>query len=115
MAAHATTRGGDHGPKRAEHHVVPIPVYLWVFAALMVLLIVTLVAAAFDLGAWNLPIAMTIAVAKALLVVLYFMHVRYNSRLVWTFAAAGLFWLSILFVLTLTDYLSRGWLETPGK
>src|SRR4051794_11138170 len=62
---------GSHG----EHHIVPVPVYLWVFAALMVLLIVTVAAARVDMGSMNIVVAMTIAVVKAALVVLYFMHV----------------------------------------
>jgi cytochrome c oxidase subunit IV len=96
---------GSHG----EHHIVPVSVYLKVFAALMVLLVLTLVAAYFDLGSWNIMIAMTIAVLKAGLVVLYFMHVRYSSHLVKFFAGATFFWLIILFSLTLADYFSREW------
>jgi cytochrome c oxidase subunit IV len=89
------------------HHVVPLTTYYWNFAALMVLLVLTLVAAMFDLGEWNTVIALTIAVAKALLVVLYFMHLRWSTPLVRVFAGAALFWLMILFVLTLDDYFSR--------
>jgi cytochrome c oxidase subunit IV len=100
---------GSHG----EHHIVPLPVYYTVFAALMILLIVTLAAAAVDLGPWNIIIAMTIAVAKAALVVLYFMHVRYSSHLVQFFAGATFFWLAILFVMTLSDYFSRNWPTLP--
>ena len=96
---------GDHG--HGGHVVVPIGLYLKVFAALMVLLILTLAAAAIDLGPFNIVIAMTIAVAKALLVVLYFMHLRWSTKLVQLFAGAALYWLAILFVLTLNDYMSR--------
>jgi cytochrome c oxidase subunit 4 len=106
MAEHATTIHG-HGEAHGEHHVVPISTYALVFAALMVLLVITLVAAAYDLGEWNLVIAITIAVLKALLIVLYFMHLRWSSYLVRIFAGAALFWLAILFVLTLQDYFSR--------
>jgi cytochrome c oxidase subunit 4 len=94
---------GSHG----EHHVIPLSVYYKVFAALMVLLVITLLAASVDLGPWNVIIAMTIAVAKAGLVVLFFMHVRYSSHLVQFFAGATFFWLAILFVLTLSDYFTR--------
>ena len=73
----------------------------------MVLLIVTLGAAALDLGPLNLPIAVTIAVIKAVIVVLYFMHVRYSSHLVRFFAGATFFWLALMFILTLSDYASR--------
>jgi cytochrome c oxidase subunit 4 len=106
MAAHGSTQNG-HAEAHGEHHIVPISTYLLVFAALMVLLIITLAAAAVNLGEWNLVIAMTIAVAKALLVVLFFMHLRWSSYLVRVFAGAALFWLTILFVLTLQDYFSR--------
>jgi cytochrome c oxidase subunit 4 len=90
-----------------EHHVVPVFVYVKVIIALMVLLIVTLYAASFNLGEWNIVIAVTIAVIKALLVLLYFMHLRWSTRLVQLFSAAALFWLAIMFALTLGDYWSR--------
>lgn len=61
----------------------------------------------------NTVVALTIAVAKATLVVLYFMHVRYSTRLIWVVVVAGFFWLGILFVLTMSDYLSRGWWIKP--
>ena len=97
-----------------QGHVVPIPVYLGTFAALMVLLVLTLAVAPLRLGtAVNTAIAMSIAVAKATLVVLYFMHVRYSSKLVWLWAGIGFLWLVILFVITMSDYLTRftiqGW------
>ena len=67
----------------------------------------TCYAAALNLGEWNLVIAITIAVLKALLIVLYFMHLRWSTWLVRLFAGAALFWLTILFVMTLQDYFSR--------
>src|SRR5207253_5395197 len=106
MAEH-TSPAHEHSHTHGEHHVVPIRLYLLVFAALMVLLIVTLGAAMMNLGDWNLVIAITIAVAKALLVVLFFMHLRWSTYLVRVFAGAALFWLAILFVLTLQDFLTR--------
>ena len=70
-------------------------------------------AAFIDLGGnLNTSVAMLIAACKALLVILFFMHVRYSSRLTWVFVAAGFFWLMILFALTLADVLSRRWLPT---
>ena len=60
-------------------------------------------------GPLNAVVALTIAVVKATLVVLYFMHVRYSSRLVWLIVTAGLFWLAIMFALTLSDYSTRDW------
>jgi len=84
-----------------------------VFAVLIVLLVVTVVAAQFNLGVFNIVIALTIAIFKALLIILYFMHVRYSTRLAWVFAGAGFVWLAILIGLTLNDYASRGWFGLP--
>jgi cytochrome c oxidase subunit 4 len=64
-----------------------------------------------DLGRMNAVVALTIAVIKATLVVLYFMHVRYSSKLTWVFVGAGFFWLAIMVALTLSDYMTRGWLN----
>ena len=90
-----------------SHHVVPLRVYFTVFVALMILMIATVAAANFDLGIFNDVIALVIAFAKTFLIVLYFMHVRYSSRLTWVFAGAGLLWLGILIAYTLADYLTR--------
>jgi cytochrome c oxidase subunit 4 len=73
----------------------------------MALLFLTWGVAQFDLGPWNIIAAMTIAVAKMLLVVLIFMHVRYSTRLTWVFVAAGFFWLFLMVTLTMGDYLTR--------
>jgi cytochrome c oxidase subunit 4 len=93
------------------HHVAPISLYLTIFGALMVGTILTVVVAKFDLGPLNNIVMLAVAVTKALLVVLYFMHVRWSSRLTWVVASAGFFWLLILFSLTMSDYMSRGWIE----
>ncbi|HEX4342841.1 MAG TPA: cytochrome C oxidase subunit IV family protein [Verrucomicrobiae bacterium] len=81
--------------------------YWKIWAALLVLLAATWGVAQFDLGQFNVIAAMTISVGKMLLVILYFMHVRYSSRLTWLFASAGFFWLVIMLCLTISDYLSR--------
>jgi cytochrome c oxidase subunit 4 len=108
MAEHHTRHNGDADhAEHSGHHIVPIPLYLWVFAALMVLLVLTLAAAAKDLGEWNIIIAVTIAVIKAVLVVLFFMHLYWSTKLVKLFGVAALFWLAILFALTLGDYFTR--------
>ncbi|HVL68651.1 MAG TPA: cytochrome C oxidase subunit IV family protein [Vicinamibacterales bacterium] len=91
------------------HHVAPVRLYLAIFGALLVGTVITVVVAFFDLGALNNVVMLAIACAKALLVVLFFMHVRWSSRLTWVVAASGFFWLLILFVLTMSDYMSRGW------
>jgi cytochrome c oxidase subunit 4 len=91
-------------------HVTPKSLYYIVFAALMIGTALTVVVAMFDLGPFNNIVMLTIACAKALLVVLFFMHVRWSTRLTWVVAASGFFWLLILFGLTMGDYMSRGWM-----
>ena len=91
-------------------HVVPRRVYYAVFAALLVLTAITTAVAFVDLGPWNTVVALGIAFLKATLVALFFMHVKYSSRLTQVIVAGGLFWLAILIVLTLSDFVSRGWL-----
>jgi cytochrome c oxidase subunit 4 len=98
-----------------SEHVIPKKVYFSVFAALMVLLALTVWVARLPLGAFNIYVAMSIAVVKAVLVVLYFMHVRYSSRLIWVVAGAGFVWLLLLFGLTMADYTTRAWLPVLGK
>jgi cytochrome c oxidase subunit 4 len=90
-------------------HVAPRGLYYKVFLALMLGTILTVVVARFDLGALNNLMMLTIACGKALLVILFFMHVRWSSRLTWVIAASGFFWLLILFGITMSDYMSRGW------
>lgn len=89
-------------------HISPTRNYFVVFAALMVLTVLTVLAAFQDLGPLNDIVALTIAVIKATLVILFFMHVIYNVRLVKVVVVGGFVWLAILLGLTLTDYLSRG-------
>jgi cytochrome c oxidase subunit 4 len=88
-------------------HVVSISTYLKVSAALFVLLILTVAAAEVHLGYLNTPIAMLIALAKAALIVLFFMNVRNSPPLVRVFAAGGFLWLAVLFVFTFADVLTR--------
>jgi cytochrome c oxidase subunit IV len=92
------------------HHVTGLPVYFGVFFALMILTILTVFVSTQDLGLLNTPIALAIAVCKATLVILFFMHVIHSTRLTWIVILASLLWLGVLFVLTLTDYLTRSWL-----
>jgi cytochrome c oxidase subunit 4 len=96
-------------------HVAPRSLYFAVFAALVVGTILTVIVAKFDLGPLNNIVMLTIACAKALLVVLFFMHVRWGTRLTWVVAGAGFFWLLILFSITLADYASRGWVQGTLK
>ena len=85
-----------------------VKLYLMVYLALMLLFILTAVLSKFDLGPFNLVAALGIAAAKAVLVLLFFMHLRYDRWLTWVFASAGVIWLGILFALTLSDYGTRG-------
>jgi cytochrome c oxidase subunit 4 len=93
------------------HHVPPLKLYFVVFGILMVGTALTVAVAFFDLGPLNNVVMLAIAVVKAMFVVLYFMHVRWGSRLTWVVAGSGFFWLLILFSFTLMDYMSRGWLQ----
>ena len=93
-------------------HVAPKSMYYAVFAALILGTALTVGVAFIDLGPLNNVLMLGIAITKALLVILFFMHVRWATRLTWVVAASGFFWLLILFGLTMTDYLSRGWV--PG-
>jgi len=113
----------QHAPAREDHHIVPLPVYFLVFAALLVLTYVTVQVAHVDLGSpelltvrihLNVIVALVIAITKATLVVLFFMHVKYSPRLVQIIVASSVIWLAILLVITVGDYISRGWLGNPG-
>jgi cytochrome c oxidase subunit 4 len=105
---------GHHDKSAGEddegHHVVPLRVYFTIFFALMFLTGLTVWVSKIDLGALNTVVALTVAVIKATLVVLFFMHVKYVSKLTQVFAIAGLLWLLILFAFTLQDFISRPWL-----
>ena len=90
-------------------HLVSKRIYYTVFAALMVLTAVTVAVAYIDLGPINAVAAIVIACIKATIVVLYFMHVKFGTRLVRLTVIAGLYWMGILLTLTLSDYLTRGW------
>lgn len=95
-----------------SEHIVSLKIYVTIFLALMAGTALTVWAGLHDFpGQLNVIIALTVAVIKATLVVLYFMHVRYSSRLIWVVFTSALFWLGILFALTLSDYWTRGWLS----
>ena len=96
-------------------HVASKRLYFTVFLALVVGTLLTVVVAKFDLGPLNNIVMLTIACTKALLVVLFFMHVRWGTRLTWVVAGAGFFWLLMMFSITMSDYASRGWVEGTLK
>ena len=95
-----------------SEHIVPVRVYVTIFLVLLVGTALTVWAAFMDFpGPLNNIVAMTIAVTKATFVVLYFMHVRYSTRLIWVILASALFWMGILFAFTLSDYWTRDWIS----
>ena len=95
--------------------VESLRVYFAAFIALMVLLGVTVGAAFVSLGtAGNLLLALTVASVKALIIVVYFMHLRHSNVVVRIFAASGFVWLTILIIHLMSDYLARNWLPSPG-
>jgi cytochrome c oxidase subunit 4 len=96
----------DHTP---HVHVTPMWIYLAVFAALAVGTLLTWWVSTIELGMWNTPIALIIATVKAVLVILFFMHVIHSTRLTWVVIVGSFLWLGVLFVLTFADYLTRIW------
>jgi cytochrome c oxidase subunit 4 len=91
------------------HHIVPKSTYYLIFLALMVGTALTWWVATIDLGMMNNVIMLGIAVTKATLVVLFFMHVKYGSRLTWLVVLSSVLFLLILFFLTMNDYMTRSW------
>jgi cytochrome c oxidase subunit 4 len=102
-----TTHAADHAGD--AHHPSP-RLYVVIWGLLMALLFLTLAVGEVPLGPWNFLVAFAIAMTKAVLIVLFFMHVRYSPGLTKVVACAGFFWLAIMLGLTFADYLTRGWL-----
>lgn len=96
-------------------HVTPVKTYVLVCVALLVLALTTYTAAFVNLGALQTPVALGIATAKALLIILFFMHARYSTGIMRVVIGAGLLWLGILIVGIMDDLITRGWLGIPGK
>jgi cytochrome c oxidase subunit 4 len=103
------------------HHIIEPYVYYRVFGLLIILFLATVAVAFFDLSHmlnWppaNIVIALIIAVAKATVIVLYFMHIKFSSRLTQVFALSALVWLSLLFIFSFADYFTRSWIPQPGS
>lgn len=96
--------------------LVSIRTYILVWIALMCLTGLTGGLSFINLGAGSTVIAFFIAVAKATLVALFFMHLLYEKdKIVWIWAGVAVFWLGILMVMTMADYITRGYLRVPGK
>jgi cytochrome c oxidase subunit 4 len=98
-----------------QAQALPVGTCFAVFAGLVLLTAITVGAAFLDLWVFSTPIALTIATAKALFVMLYFMELRHSQKLVWVFIGAGILWFLVLVGPTIADYASRGWLGVPGK
>lgn len=108
----------EHEPTTHPHggdHIVPVSHYVAVFLALMVLTGATVWVSKIDLGVANTPVAMAIAIFKALLVILIFMHVKYSPKIVGLSVIAAFFWLFHMIAGTLADIWTRGWLGVPGS
>jgi cytochrome c oxidase subunit IV len=93
-----------------SEHILPIRLYVTIWAALLCLTVITAAVAFVDLGPFNTVVALVIASVKALLVVLFFMHVKYTSeKMTKVVFVAAIFWLLILLTLSLADYTTRLW------
>ena len=100
----------EYTPEHAPHiHVTPMWIYIAVFLSLAAGTLLTWWVSTIDLGWMNTPIALLIATIKAVLVILFFMHVIHSTRLTWVVVIASFLWLGVLFVLTFADYLTRIW------
>jgi cytochrome c oxidase subunit 4 len=96
-----------------NHHIVPVRTLVIVFVALMGLAVVTIAVAFFDFGIFNKGIALSIAVTKAALIMLFFMNLRHSSKLIWIFAGLGFFGLAIMIIIAMGDYVARGGVIVP--
>lgn len=96
-----------------SEHIVSIKVYVSVFITLLLLTALTTAIGFIDMGRMNTVVALAIAILKASLVFLFFMHLRYSNSLTRLVLLAGLFWLAILLSFTLADVLTRGWVKVP--
>jgi len=106
VETHASGAGG---------HIAPLPLYFGIFIALLVGTAATTAIAFVDLGPFNNVVAIGIAAVKATLVILFFMHMRWSTRMVPIVFVSGLFWLLIMLALTFADYFTRGWLGVAGR
>ena len=100
--------------KGSQGHVTPLKIYIGIFLTLMVMTGITVAVAYVNLGEFNKVVALGIASFKATLVVLYFMHVKYQSRLTKLVIVTGFFFLAILLGMTMIDYSSREWVNPPA-
>jgi cytochrome c oxidase subunit IV len=105
----------NHSEPDYVGHIIPTKFYVVIWAILIALTLTTVYAATVELGIFNIVVALVIATIKGSLVVLFFMHLRYSTKLTMVTLVASLFWLFILFSLTMTDYISRAWSTYTGR
>jgi cytochrome c oxidase subunit 4 len=109
MTDHHNDAANVTNPEHGEHHIVSPLQYAMVFGTLLVFTAITVVAANINLGVFNPVIALAIASTKAVIVILFFMHVKYQSNLIKMTVGAGFFTFLVLITMTLSDYISRAW------
>jgi cytochrome c oxidase subunit 4 len=96
-----------------SNHIVSPGLYVAIFLALLVLTAVTVGVTYINLGVFNLAVAMAIAVTKASLVILFFMHVKYSPKIIKVTVGMSFFFLAIMMIMVMSDYLSRGYMGMP--
>lgn len=99
----------------SEHHIVPVRVYVAVFLTLIAMTWVTAWVSTVDLGHLNIFVALSIAIFKASLVILFFMHVKYGTKLTKMIVLAGIYWLILLLFIVMIDLWTRTWMGVPGR
>lgn len=109
MTEHHHDPSNITNPEHAEHHIVTPVTYTIVFVTLLIFTGLTVLAAYVDMGILNPVVALAIASIKAVIVILFFMHVKYQSKLIKMTVAAGFFTFAALITMTLSDYISRAW------
>ena len=102
-------------PDHSDHHIVPKRVYYLVFLTLIAMTWVTAFVSTVDLGRLNVFVALSIAIFKASLVILFFMHVKYGTRLTKMIVLAGMYWLILLLFIVMMDLWTRNWMGVPGR
>jgi cytochrome c oxidase subunit 4 len=109
MSEHFHDAANVTNPEHASHHIVSPAQYAMVFATLLACTALTVFAADINLGVFNPIIALAIASFKGVIVILFFMHVKYQSKLIKVTVGAGFFMFLVLVTMTLSDYISRAW------
>jgi cytochrome c oxidase subunit 4 len=109
MAETHETQAAEAGHEEHEHHIVGPKVYALILLVLLVGTALTVGASYIDMGPWNPVVAIAIACTKATFVVLFFMHIKYSSKLMQLTVGAGVFTFLILVGMSLSDYISRAW------